>query len=69
MEEIPVRENDPTKVVKIEGALENRVREILVGLLKEYNEIFAWSHDEMPSIPLTLSTQRLAMDATFKLVK
>ena len=48
LEEIPIMEDDPTKVVKIGGVLESRVRESLVGLLKEYNDIFAWSHDEMP---------------------
>ncbi|KAK0586868.1 hypothetical protein LWI29_013694 [Acer saccharum] len=45
------------------------VSESLVGLLREYNDIFAWSHDEMPGIPLTLATHRLAVDATFKPVK
>ncbi|KAI9192435.1 hypothetical protein LWI28_022919 [Acer negundo] len=60
LEKILVRENDLSKVVKIGGALDSWVRENLVGLLREYNDIFAWSHDEMPSIPLNLATHRAA---------
>ncbi|KAK0574494.1 hypothetical protein LWI29_024540 [Acer saccharum] len=69
LEEIPIRKGDPTKVVKIVGLLDCKVRKSLVELLEEYSDIFAWSHDEMPGIPLNLATHRLAVDATFKLVK
>ncbi|KAK0586997.1 hypothetical protein LWI29_015920 [Acer saccharum] len=69
LEEIPIRKGDPTKVVKIGGVLDYEVRKNLVDLLEEYNDIFAWSHDEMPGIPFNLATHRLAVDAIFKQVK
>ncbi|KAK0590451.1 hypothetical protein LWI29_027333 [Acer saccharum] len=69
LEEIQIRRGDPTKLVKIGGALDSEVRRNLVELLKEYNDIFAWNHDEMPGIPLNLVVHRLAVDATVKPVK
>ncbi|KAK0574815.1 hypothetical protein LWI29_029513 [Acer saccharum] len=69
LEEIHVRKGDPTKVVKIGGALDCEVRKSLVKLLEEYNDIFALSHDEMLGIPPNLAAHRLAVDATFKPVK
>ncbi|KAK0587241.1 hypothetical protein LWI29_019637 [Acer saccharum] len=69
LEEIQIRKEDLTKAVKIGGVLDREIRGNLVKLLKEYNDIFAWSHDEMPGIPLNLTAHWLAVDATFKLVK
>ncbi|KAK0596932.1 hypothetical protein LWI29_020323 [Acer saccharum] len=69
LEEIQIRKDDPTKVVKIGGALDSGIRRSLIELLEEYNDIFAWNHDEMPSIPLNLAVHRLAVDATVKPVK
>ena len=69
LEEVPIREDDPTKVVKVGGGLDHEFMRDLVELLREYNDIFAWSHEEMPGIPLSLATHRLAVDATFKPVK
>ena len=51
------------------GGLDPEIKKDLTKLLREYNDIFAWSHEEMPGIPLNLATHRLAVDATFKLVK
>ena len=69
LEEIPIKGEDQTKVVKIGGGLDSEIKKDLVKLLREYNDIFAWSHEEMPDIPLSLATHRLAVDATFKLIK
>ncbi|KAK0588222.1 hypothetical protein LWI29_036137 [Acer saccharum] len=69
LEEIQIRKDDPTKVVKIGGALDSGIRRSLIELLEEYNDIFAWNHDEMPGIPLNLAVHRLAVDAIVKPVK
>ena len=50
-------------------SLDPEVKRGLVELLREYNDIFAWSHEDMPGIPLSLATHRLAVDATFKPIK
>ena len=69
LEEVPIRGDDLTKVVKVGGGLDNKVKKDLIKLLKEYSDIFAWSHEEMLGIPLNRDTHRLAMDATFKPMK
>ena len=56
-------------MVKVEGGLDPEVKKDLVKLLREYSDIFSWSHEEMPGIPLGLATHRLAVDATFKPIK
>ena len=69
LESISIKGGDLTKVVKIGGGLEDRIKGDLIKLLREYSDIFALSHEEMPGIPLNLATHRLAIDATFKPVK
>ena len=41
LEEISIKEGDPTKVVKIGGGLEDGIKGDLIMLLREYNDIFA----------------------------
>ncbi|KAI9170293.1 hypothetical protein LWI28_025602 [Acer negundo] len=69
LEEIPIKAEDLTKVVKVGGGLDPEVKEDLIKLLKEYNDIFAWTHEEIPDIPLSLATYRLAIDETIKPMK
>ena len=69
LEEILIRGEDLAKTVKVGGGLDPKIKKDLVELLREYNDIFAWSHEEMLGIPLSLATHRLAVDATFKPVK
>ena len=69
LEEVQIRCEDPTKTVKVGEGLDPGVKVDLRELLREYNDIFAWSHEDMPGIPLSLATHRLAVDATFKPVK
>ena len=40
------------KVVKVEGGLDPEVKKDLVKLFREFSDIFAWSHEEIPGIPL-----------------
>ncbi|KAK4847488.1 hypothetical protein QYF36_002452 [Acer negundo] len=69
LEEIPIRGKDLTKVVKVGGGLNPKVKEDLIKLLREYSDIFARTHEEMPGIPLSLATHMLTIDAIVKLVK
>ncbi|KAI9152951.1 hypothetical protein LWI28_003496 [Acer negundo] len=39
MEEVPISENDPTKIIKIDGVLKHEVMKDLIKLIKEYNDI------------------------------
>ena len=69
LEEILIRGEDPTKIVEVGGGLDPEIKKDLVKLLREYNDIFTWSHEEMPVIPFSLAVHRLAVDATFKPIK
>ena len=69
LKEVLIRGKDSTKTVKVGGGLDPEIKKDLIELLREYNDIFAWSHEEMPGIHLSLATHRLVVDATFKPVK
>ena len=69
MEEVLIRGKDSIKTIKVGGSLDPEIKKDLIELLREYNDIFAWSHEEMPGIPLSLATHRLVVDTTFKPVK
>lgn len=49
---------DPTKTVKVCSNLSEE-RERLINFLHEHHDVFAWSHSDMPGIPLSLSCHKL----------
>ncbi|KAK0607978.1 hypothetical protein LWI29_023464 [Acer saccharum] len=53
-ESIVLDEREHDKTVKIGVRLVKQVKRDLSNLLKEYKEIFAWSHEDMPGINRTL---------------
>ena len=57
------------KMVKINKNLFEKERGKLVALLKEYNDVFAWSHQEMPSLSLNLVVHKLKVDPNAKPMK
>ncbi|TXG57241.1 hypothetical protein EZV62_018554 [Acer yangbiense] len=69
LEEVVVREENPPKTVKIGSTLSPEHKAVLQKVLRDYNDVFAWSHEEMPDIPPNLAAHRLNVDPTFKPVK
>ena len=69
LEEVVVREGEPARTVKMGSTLTPEHKAALQELLQEYNDVFAWSHEEMPGIPTHLASHRLNVDPTFKPVK
>ena len=57
------------RLVKISKSLFEEERRKLVALLREYNDVFAWSYQEMPSLNSSLVTHKLKVDPNAKLVK
>ena len=41
----------------------------MVNFLREYKDVFAWSHEDMPSIDPSIIVHHLKIDLTFKPVK
>ena len=57
------------KLVKISKGLFEEERKKLITLLREYNDVFAWSYQEMLGLSLSLVTHKLKVDPNAKLVK
>ena len=51
-----------------EGLTENFERN-LISLLKEYQDVFAWSYKDMPGLNTSLITHKLAINPTFKPIR
>ena len=50
LEEVELVEGKTTKAIRIGTTLSLEMRSMLIQLLKENLDIFAWSHEDMPSI-------------------
>ncbi|XP_075674851.1 uncharacterized protein LOC142644050 [Castanea sativa] len=57
------------KPVKISKGLSEEEREKLVALLREYNDVFAWSYQEMLDLSPNMVTHKLKVDPNVKPVK
>ena len=49
-------------MVKIGARLSEQVKRDISSLLKEYKEIFAWSHEDMPGINRSVISHDLAVN-------
>ena len=65
-ESIVLNEAEPDKTVKIGARLTERVKRDVTNLLKEYKEIFAWSHEDMPGIERSVISHNLAVNEKCK---
>ena len=76
------RKDPPSKLKKVNLAvngeeksiytatnLEESFESALVALLKEYQDIFAWSYQDMPGLNTSLITYKLGIDPTNRPIK
>ncbi|KAK0596320.1 hypothetical protein LWI29_014629 [Acer saccharum] len=63
---IVLNKAEPDKTVKIGARLTERVKRDVTNLLKEYKEIFAWSHEDMPGIEKSVISHNLAVNEKCK---
>ena len=47
-------EGESTKITKVGTNLDISMKEKIIGFLKENLDIFAWSHEDMPAIPMDI---------------
>ena len=57
------------KKVKIETMLSPTIRKELIGLLQDYNDVFAWSYQDMPGLDTDIVVHRLSLREECALVK
>ena len=68
LEDIPLDENNLEKYIRVGASMEEKIKQDLVQFLKKSIDVFAWSHEDMPSIDLSVITHRLNVYPFSKLV-
>ncbi|XP_065860901.1 uncharacterized protein [Euphorbia lathyris] len=61
-------EKEPREV-KINGTLDQDIKERLASLLKEYKDVFAWSYEDMPGLNTDIVVHKLPLKPESKPVK
>ena len=69
LEDISLDENDPEKSTRIGADLEENVKKDLTRFLRENIDVFAWSHEDMPGIDLSVITHCLNVYPSSKPVR
>ena len=69
LETIELVEGSPEKMTQIGTNLSLETRERIVNFLKDNLDVFAWSHEDMPGIPVTIIQHRLNVDPEKKPVQ
>ena len=60
-EAINLGTKEERKKVKIRTTLSPATRKELIDLLQEYNDVFAWSYQDMPSLDTDIMVHRLPL--------
>ena len=60
-EAINLRIEEERREVKIRTTLSPTIREKLIDLLREYNDVFAWSYQDMPGLDTDIVVHRLPL--------
>lgn len=69
LKKINLSKNGDKHLTFISVELEPEFKTTLLDLMKEYQDVFAWSYEEMPGLSDKLITHKLAVDPSFKPVK
>ncbi|XP_028075510.1 uncharacterized protein LOC114277763 [Camellia sinensis] len=64
--EVFISPADPTKTAKIGSQLSSQAKADLTALLIEHNDVFAWTHSDMPGIDPSFITHRLGIEPHFR---
>ena len=54
LETIKLVKREPTKTTKVGTNLDPLMKEKIISFLKSNLDVFAWSHEDMPSIPVSI---------------
>ena len=69
LKDIPLDEDDPGKSTRIGADIEGKIKKGLIRFLRKNIDMFAWSHEDMPSIDPSVITHRLNVHPSFKPVR
>ena len=62
LESIKLDDQHLELVIQIGSQLPGCLRDQLISFLREHNDVFAWSHEDMPGIDLSIIVHRLNVD-------
>jgi len=68
LEDISLDENNPERYTRVGADIEKKTKQDLFQFLKKSIDVFAWSHEDMPSIDPSIITHRLNVYPSSKLV-
>ena len=68
LEDIPLDENNPEKYTRVGASMESKMKQSLIQFLKKSIDVFAWGHEDMPSIDPSVIIHRLNVYPSSKLV-
>lgn len=63
--EVPLFEDDPSKIYKIRSSLTRKLRTNLINFLCDHHDVFAWSHEDMLGIDPKVIVHHLNIDPSF----
>ena len=66
IEEIPLDDNRPDRVVRVGHSLAPTVKEAIVTLLRQYQDVFAFEPSEMPGIAPEIMQHKLNVDPSHR---
>ena len=69
LQEVRLKEGDPTRVVKVGINLETTTNEALIAFLRKNQDVFAWLHKDMVGIDPSISCHHLNIDSHFSPVQ
>ena len=69
LETVELVERDPTKTTQVGTSLNLQTKEEIISFLKDNLDLFAWSHEDMPRIPVNIIQHHLNVDPEKKLVQ
>ena len=65
LEEIPLDSSRSDKTAKVGTLASLTICQTLVAFLKENQDVFAWSHEDMPGIDLSVMVHKLNVSPSF----
>ena len=69
LEDILLEEGNPEKFTRIGTSMKEKTMQDLLQFLRKSIDIFAWSHEDMPGIDLSVNTHRLNVHPSSKPVR
>ena len=68
LETIELVEGDPIKTIQVGTSLNLQTKKEIISFLKSNLDVFIWSHEDMPDIPVDVIQHHLNVDPEKKLV-